>query len=60
MDIEMPVMNGLKSSKHIKGLILDDNSKYHDAYIVAYTSFQYNDIHDEVEAALINDLLIKP
>ena len=39
MDIEMPVMNGLISSKEIKELAYDDNSNYYDAYIVAYTSF---------------------
>lgn len=57
MDIEMPVMNGLETTNHIRTKCEQKLSKIP---IVALTAHNPNDFFDEFSAAGFDELLTKP
>lgn len=57
MDIEMPVMNGLETTKFIRNEFDKEKSKIP---IVALTAHNPNDFFDEFNSAGFDELLTKP
>lgn len=57
MDIEMPVMNGLETTKHIRTKFDKEKSEIP---IIALTAHNPNDFFDEFSSAGFNELLTKP
>ena len=57
MDIEMPVMNGLETTKYIRSEMKEPISKMP---IVALTAHNPNDFFDEFNSAGFDELVTKP
>lgn len=57
MDIEMPVMNGLETTKYIRTQL---NTEASNIPIIALTAHNPNDFFDEFSMAGFNELLTKP
>jgi len=57
MDIEMPVMNGLETTKYIRSKMKEPISKMP---IVALTAHNPNDFFDEFNSAGFDELVTKP
>ena len=57
MDIEMPVMNGLETTKYIRQNMDEKLSKIP---IIALTAHNPNDFFDEFNSAGFDELLTKP
>ncbi len=57
MDIEMPVMNGLETTKYIRSEMDEPISKMP---IIALTAHNPNDFFDEFNSAGFNELVTKP
>jgi len=57
MDIEMPVMNGLETTKYIRNEMKEPISKMP---IVALTAHNPNDFFDEFNSAGFDELVTKP
>ncbi|MBI9065926.1 MAG: response regulator [Salinivirgaceae bacterium] len=57
MDIEMPVMNGLETTRYIRTKFDDKSSKIP---IIALTAHNPNDFFDEFNSAGFDELLTKP
>lgn len=57
MDIEMPVMNGLETTHHIRTKL---DKSLSNIPIIALTAHNPNDFFDEFSSAGFNELLTKP
>ncbi len=57
MDIEMPIMNGLETTRYIRQKL---NSHKSSIPIIALTAHNPNDFFDEFNTAGFNELLTKP
>lgn len=57
MDIEMPIMNGLESTKKIRNL---ENKKKAKVPIIALSAHNINDMSEEFDEAGFSDFLPKP
>lgn len=57
MDIEMPIMNGLETTQHIRE---KEDKAISNIPIVALTAHNPNDFFDEFTTAGFNELLTKP
>ena len=57
MDIEMPVMNGVETTRHIRNKLIDPKDK---TTIIALTAHNPDDFFEDYHSAGFDELLTKP